>query len=1044
MSIQMYEYRDLVKTLTSDIKRGRKISFLLGSAVSNENGLGFPNVKQMLEIIKEYLVEVEMYDEEAEVILNKSGTEAYQDIYEYIFKTGGDQKDIRILMERYLSFARDCETENWKLTTCLIELSKYIIENGAIVENILTTNFDPFIEFALRESNKNIISHSLDYNSNINSILNVNNNNINIVHLHGFYKNDTMHTKAQLESVRPKVKESIKTILSKSDNLYVFGYSGWDDIFINSLKDIVEEFDATYNIRWAFYSNSDGDILYENRKILEIVVPAIAKGRFHPYKSIDCHKIFKDINSSLISVSNFSDDISIKKKKNDKNVRTININQVFNPKSKKTDDKFTLIPFTLPHERSHELIRLFEQHCANQYLFEDGGFVLESGWGYGKLGFLSSVIYADDSEHDKIIVRSDLSNIETKRDAEQKIIEDIGLDISTLLALQFEKSFFIIIDNIDNPDPTLLHYLHEISSLFKDSDNNSKLILISNKKISLSLKSIKLKQLDLDDIKEYLSTDHKTHPLQNNEIDKIYLLTSGMPIKLDKIQEYQNIMSLSDVLEEDVIEVTSERLHENVPKHLLDKVNSLESSENLTNRRIFKLLSIFSVLECGETAKNIKRHFYEHDFKLEDFQKLVELNLVNSIEKNDFGQLVILKINILIKDYIRSKITNDSVIEIIHKSMSLIYGRDWESITVKINQTIKTMLLYQDFFPGNAHILTLQYLKHCFIYDTQNKTKLTKLCVAYCMYLNNKDRFKELVSFSEGVYKFLKKYESEDLYDVLYYYAEGSRMVGSGNLTVELLKEKLSVERKEITVSNTLYNKLLSTYMLALKDQNEDEALIIANKLYDLAPNRSHYHYQSKNVITSSNNNKRIKIKELKKLEKEARNDGCILAANNICLELENLVSDDNDKYLKIVLDTEEYTYTKVRALLSYARKLYRTNPDKIMVGGVLPSLVDAYRYLFLQRISMFNSCHDVLWDIFKKFGKFNDLYQLYRTSSILWRLNGDHSREYKYAVDLVELVNIETSIDSQYIQFINRRYTYLNQNKDVLAISDSNRKSTS
>ncbi|MCT6647185.1 hypothetical protein N4G37_14040, partial [Enterococcus faecalis] len=84
--------------------------------------------------------------------------------------------------------------------------------------------------------------------------------------------------------------------------------------------------------------------------------------------------------------------------------------------------------------------------------------------------------------------------------------------------------------------------------------------------------------------------------------------------------------------------------------------------------------------------------------------------------------------------------------------------------------------------------------------------------------------------------------------------------------------------------------------------------------------------------------------------------------------------------------------------LVSYGRKLFNTNPDKLMTGGLLTTIVDAYRYLFIQRISLFNRCHELLWDIFIMFAKLSDLYQLYKTSSIIWRLNGDSEREHKYS----------------------------------------------
>ncbi|EBV4595284.1 hypothetical protein KCR87_003965, partial [Salmonella enterica subsp. enterica serovar Reading] len=182
---------------------------------------------------------------------------------------------------------------------------------------------------------------------------------------------------------------------------------------------------------------------------------------------------------------------------------------------------------------------------------------------------------------------------------------------------------------------------------------------------------------------------------------------------------------------------------------------------------------------------------------------------------------------------------------------------------------------------------------------------------------------------------------------------------------------------------------------------------------------------------------KKTKILNLKKLEKEARKNGCTLVANNICLELVSLLNEGNDKYLKTVLDTEDSTYTRIRALITYVRNLLHSNPDKILTDGILPSVVEAYRYLFLQRISLFNKCHDLLWDVFKRFAKFSDLYQVYRTSSILWRLNSDASKEYKYARDLIQLAESGAEHEPEYVSFVHKRFHYLDQNKNLLKIED-------
>ncbi|MFE8101895.1 hypothetical protein RBA71_10395 [Brenneria goodwinii] len=103
-----------------------------------------------------------------------------------------------------------------------------------------------------------------------------------------------MHTSNQLTALRPKIESSIKQVLSDS-KLYVLGYAGWDDVFLQSLTSIVNDYDATYNIRWAFYESVAAQAKEDNKVLLHSVSDAIANGRFQGYCGVDCHRFFEDV-----------------------------------------------------------------------------------------------------------------------------------------------------------------------------------------------------------------------------------------------------------------------------------------------------------------------------------------------------------------------------------------------------------------------------------------------------------------------------------------------------------------------------------------------------------------------------------------------------------------------------------------------------------------------------------------------------------------------------------------------------------------------------
>ncbi|MHB2112050.1 SIR2 family protein [Raoultella planticola] len=285
-------YNDFVKSLVLDVKKGNEVSFLLGSAVScSPDGKGVPGVSGMNAILQKYMCDLDIYDEFDAGVRELSDTDKYQKGFEYLLKIG-DQDDVKKIMSLAMSNVRD--KEEWLITKTLKDLSNLVSETAINVKCILTTNFDPLIEEALSKAGKNCNIHNLIIDQPIGSVKTYRGDSIPVVHLHGVWDGDTMHTQTQLTVLRKKIETSIRNILGVS-KLYVVGYAGWDDVFLQALKDLVHDFQPSYNIRWAFYNNSLEEILRDNNRLIQIVQPALANARFQGYSGVDCNNFFEDV-----------------------------------------------------------------------------------------------------------------------------------------------------------------------------------------------------------------------------------------------------------------------------------------------------------------------------------------------------------------------------------------------------------------------------------------------------------------------------------------------------------------------------------------------------------------------------------------------------------------------------------------------------------------------------------------------------------------------------------------------------------------------------
>lgn len=116
--------------------------------------------------------------------------------------------------------------------------------------SVLTTNFDPLIEVAVRDSGSTASSQWLDGDGKIH--VPDHPGDVSIVHMHGYWRRgDTLNTAFQLTESREELDASIRERLRKHF-VVVIGYGGWKDAFTQSLlQRITERESLEMEIAWA-------------------------------------------------------------------------------------------------------------------------------------------------------------------------------------------------------------------------------------------------------------------------------------------------------------------------------------------------------------------------------------------------------------------------------------------------------------------------------------------------------------------------------------------------------------------------------------------------------------------------------------------------------------------------------------------------------------------------------------------------------------------------------------------------------------------------
>ncbi|MBW5820514.1 hypothetical protein [Yersinia enterocolitica] len=634
------------------------------------------------------------------------------------------------------------------------------------------------------------------------------------------------------------------------------------------------------------------------------------------------------------------------------------------------------------------------------------------GWGYGKSGFLYS--FLNDEFSDYTILYSDLTGLTTVEEISRKIGLDTGADITWVFTNGNLGRIVIILDNISCVSSSAQTFLHELSEFTSDYNSNIKVIFTGANSNNLCDAQLNLNPLSVDDIKEYLKSQSSILSLSREQLDKILEITSGLPSKLDKLKDYLRLMSLDEVLNDGVIRLPAEEFSAEIPSHLISQIENLK----LDHKIIHSLLNIFAVLDCGERLKNIRENFSDRGYVFDDFSKLERDGLVYSIRiQNE----TILKINPLVKDYISSSLSKNDNIALVKKCLSVCIGVNWMSGNIKIGPVTQFMLQHTEFYPGNVHTLIRNYLELTdFDLEHRGTKSIILASIGYCMYLFHNDYFKELVSFSRMVFQRISFSECIEKYQLAWYLATGLRMIDEDEECAEFLVPILQEFEHSEHHSKQMALKMMVTIMHCFSEINHEKALSYAKKIKSIANKNSGAAISAEAELLEELP-KEKKIDKLIKLERKARKYREITTANNISLRIYALLSSNKDKYVDSVINNKETgIYTRVRGLVSKYESIVLADEYGKITVEVVDELKRAYHYLFCQRLdSLFNKCSELLWKIAINKGDVEYLYTLFKSSSIIWRVNSAPEKELIFANALVNIVkpaHIELG-ETQYLQ---------------------------
>jgi hypothetical protein len=314
---------DLLARLKASVaERDRPLAVLVGAGVSVGS---IPGVGQTVNVIRASL------DADEAILLDQrlaglsQDTARYQESFDFLTKRKTPRHRDRVVqactlrafkkplpdrdqltVEKFALYEAD--VDNWRLPVGLEALGR--IWSGLPEDlrgPVVTTNFDPLCEIAIRKSGSQPITKAIDEDGAFWADLR-NNAAPQVVHIHGYWRDSaTLHLAAELSLERPQLEGSLRALL-RSHTVVVIGYGGWQDAVGKTVTRLVQEQSSRdFDILWCLFDDSEkAELQFPANPTLTALSRAPGSVAF--YSSIDSNLFFPALERAISQSLEFSEE----------------------------------------------------------------------------------------------------------------------------------------------------------------------------------------------------------------------------------------------------------------------------------------------------------------------------------------------------------------------------------------------------------------------------------------------------------------------------------------------------------------------------------------------------------------------------------------------------------------------------------------------------------------------------------------------------------------------------------------------------------------
>lgn len=540
---------------------------------------------------------------------------------------------------------------------------------------------------------------------------------------------------------------------------------------------------------------------------------------------------------------------------------------------------------------------------------------------------------------------------------------------------------------------------------------------------STSMRIVELSPLDEADTALYVLTHQQgsEHLAKHDAILRLHRHTDGIPSRIDSTLRDLQIVGLQGLFELDSDVAGKQAESRDAPPGLVRTIQDLAKSKDEASIRSYALLKVLSMFPQGEQLSRVKRFFGARAFYPHHAARLIELALVDAVSVNALGhentlhdQGRALVVRRPVRDYVVQSLTESDHRTLSAKTLVLYFGDDWELRGIRPPPDLK----FKDSRCeareiANACTMVLRATRAAT--DSGNLAKIRSvlaLATSFAAQLRTGDHFRSIARLYDDVLPLHERAATGlDLDPARLQHAQALRMIDEDSRASALLRQcELTVKTKAMKQQVLLNLALLSDTV----GDDPAETLDLARRCERVDP-KTTWGLQAKGIVIANDDAfKADRDNQLRLLQEEARKRKSYVLSNNLAIQR---AADTEDQERKKALLQEaartareqKDAYNLVRASISLAK--VGLKESGALTAEQMLDCTRAYEYLYNQRIdSLFRDCHNILWQSFSATGDNDNLLNLFRHSSLVWRLRGQVGIERGYVERLLSRLGKDAS----------------------------------